>query len=150
MENASKALLIAASVLIAILLIAFGIRIFNSVSNTSESATQLGSLLSDNLGTASAGLIGTLDGVNIESMDDTSFYEYVIKKYTGKENGTEVKSLYNIVKLRTGAGLVYGWVINTKIYINKESVKENDIEDDGLYNVKFTKHATGQLTVEVK
>ena len=36
MENASKALLIAASVLIAIVLIAFGVRIFNSTSGTAD------------------------------------------------------------------------------------------------------------------
>lgn len=36
MENASKALLIAASVLIVILLIAFGMKIFNSTSGTGE------------------------------------------------------------------------------------------------------------------
>jgi len=36
MENATKALLIAASVLIVILLIAFGMRIFNSTSGTGE------------------------------------------------------------------------------------------------------------------
>lgn len=38
MENATKALLIAGSVLIAILLIAMGIRIFNSTSETTDSA----------------------------------------------------------------------------------------------------------------
>lgn len=38
MENATKALLIAGSVLIAILLIAFGLRIFNSTKGTSEAA----------------------------------------------------------------------------------------------------------------
>lgn len=36
MENASKALLIAGSVLIVILLIAFGMRIFNSTSGTTD------------------------------------------------------------------------------------------------------------------
>ena len=36
MENASKALLIAASVLIVILLIAFGMKIFNSTSGTAD------------------------------------------------------------------------------------------------------------------
>ena len=44
MENASKALLIAAAVLIVILLIAFGMQIFNSASNTgdaSEAATEI-------------------------------------------------------------------------------------------------------------
>ena len=37
MENASKALLIAASILIVILLIAFSVSIFNSTSGTKES-----------------------------------------------------------------------------------------------------------------
>ena len=37
MENASKALLIAGSILIVILLIAFGMRIFNSTSDTTDS-----------------------------------------------------------------------------------------------------------------
>ena len=36
MENASKALLIAAAVLIVILLIAFGVRIFNSSTNVGD------------------------------------------------------------------------------------------------------------------
>ena len=40
MENASKALLIAASVLIVILLIAFGMRIFNSTTGTGEQLEQ--------------------------------------------------------------------------------------------------------------
>ena len=40
MENASKALLIAAAVLIVILLIAFGMRILNSNDDTGEQADQ--------------------------------------------------------------------------------------------------------------
>lgn len=47
MENASKALLIAAAVLIVILLIAFGMRIFNSTSNVSGQATETGKQLSN-------------------------------------------------------------------------------------------------------
>lgn len=42
MENASKALLISASVLIAILLISFGIRIFNSTDNTDDMVYGMG------------------------------------------------------------------------------------------------------------
>ena len=42
MENASKALLIAAAVLIVILLIAFGMRIFNSTGDVSSQATDTG------------------------------------------------------------------------------------------------------------
>lgn len=40
MENASKALVIAASVLIVILLIALGVRIFNSTSGTADSVDE--------------------------------------------------------------------------------------------------------------
>lgn len=43
MENASKALLIAAAVLIVILIIAFGMKIFNSTGDTSGQAEDLAS-----------------------------------------------------------------------------------------------------------
>ena len=47
MENASKALLIAAAVLVVILIIAFGMRIFNSTSDVSSQADQTGQALTD-------------------------------------------------------------------------------------------------------
>lgn len=52
MENATKALLIAAAVLIVILLIAFGMRIFNSTSDVSGQATSTGTKLSNQTGVA--------------------------------------------------------------------------------------------------
>lgn len=47
MENASKALIIAGSVLIAILLISLGLVIFNSTSGVTDQATKLGETLED-------------------------------------------------------------------------------------------------------
>ena len=47
MENATKALLIAAAVLIVILLIAFGMRIFNSTSDVSGQAQDTGKQVSE-------------------------------------------------------------------------------------------------------
>ena len=44
MENASKALLIAAAVLIVILLIAFGMRIFNTASTTGDADAAAGTI----------------------------------------------------------------------------------------------------------
>ena len=44
MENASKALLIAAAVLIVILLIAFGMRIFNTASQTGDAQSAAGTI----------------------------------------------------------------------------------------------------------
>lgn len=53
MENASKALLIAAAVLIVILLIAFGMKIFNSTEDTSGAAEQVGGAITSQSGDAS-------------------------------------------------------------------------------------------------
>mgnify|MGYP000047889785 FL=1 len=53
MENATKALLIAAAVLIVILLIAFGMRIFNSTSGVSKSGTDTGKELTNQANLAS-------------------------------------------------------------------------------------------------
>ncbi len=47
MENASKALLIAAAVLVVILIIAFGMRIFNSTSDVSGQADSTGKELTN-------------------------------------------------------------------------------------------------------
>lgn len=46
MENATKALLIAASVLVVIVIIALGIKLLNSSSNTSENAKNVGESIS--------------------------------------------------------------------------------------------------------
>lgn len=53
MENATKALLIAAAVLIVILIIALGMRIFNSTSGATSSATSTGEAI-DNQTTQAA------------------------------------------------------------------------------------------------
>ena len=52
MENATKALLIAAAVLIVILIIAFGMRIFNSTSGASSQAVDSGKQISNSTGQA--------------------------------------------------------------------------------------------------
>lgn len=64
MENATKALLIAAAVLIVILLIAFGMRIFNSTSDVSGEATSTGTELSNQTGAASSSAQNALKGLN--------------------------------------------------------------------------------------
>lgn len=64
MENASKALLIAAAVLIVILLIAFGMRIFNSTSDVSGQASQTGQELANQTGAAKNSAVNALTGLN--------------------------------------------------------------------------------------
>ena len=64
MENASKALLIAAAVLIVILLIAFGMRIFNSTSDVSAQATGTGTQLSNQTTQAAQSAQNALQGLS--------------------------------------------------------------------------------------
>lgn len=63
MENATKALLIAAAVLIVILLIAFGMRIFNSTSDVSGQAQETGKQISDQAGQAASTASNALSGL---------------------------------------------------------------------------------------
>lgn len=64
MENASKALLIAAAVLIVILLIAFGMRIFNSTSDVSGQATETGTQISNQTSQAASSAQNALQGLS--------------------------------------------------------------------------------------
>ena len=64
MENASKALLIAAAVLIVILLIAFGMRIFNSTSDVSGQAQSTGKALSNQASQAAGTAQNALQGLS--------------------------------------------------------------------------------------
>ena len=68
MENASKALLIAAAVLIVILLIAFGMRIFNSTGSTATQATSTGQEISNQTQKAATSAQSALTGLS-------SYYE---------------------------------------------------------------------------
>lgn len=62
MENASKALLIAAAVLIAILVITIGIKILSSSSDTGKVATDTGKTISDKTGEATGLAISGIKG----------------------------------------------------------------------------------------
>ena len=64
MENATKALLIAAAVLIVILLIAFGMRIFNSTSDVSGQAQSTGKAISNQTNTATTQATNALQGLS--------------------------------------------------------------------------------------
>lgn len=65
MENASKALLIAAAVLIVILLIAFGMSVFNSTGDTSADAEQVGSQITQQSGAAAEVTNQIIQGIKL-------------------------------------------------------------------------------------
>ena len=77
MENASKALLIAAAVLIVILLIAFGMRILSSTSGVGDSATNTGSKITEQANAANSAATNALDN---------------LKGWTGTGKTTEAES----------------------------------------------------------
>ena len=65
MENASKALLIAAGVLIVILLIAFGMSVFNSTGDTSGDAAQVGGQITTQSQQAATATNSIIQGITI-------------------------------------------------------------------------------------
>ena len=65
MENATKALLIAAAVLIAILLIAFGMRIMNSTTETTGQAEAVGEQMTQQTTQAGQSALDALKGLDI-------------------------------------------------------------------------------------
>lgn len=65
MENATKALLIAAAVLIAIVLVALGVKLLNSAGDTSGEAEKVSNKLQNSTGTAANGVVDGLNGLNV-------------------------------------------------------------------------------------
>ena len=64
MENATKALLIAAAVLIVILIIALGMRIFSSTNGAAESATKTGNVITQKTNKAADTANTALQGID--------------------------------------------------------------------------------------
>ncbi len=63
MENATKALLIAAAILIAIVLIALGVGLLNSTGDTTDDAKNVANALESSTSTAANGVVGELTGM---------------------------------------------------------------------------------------
>ena len=61
MENATKALLIAAAVLIAIVLVALGVRLLNSAGDSSGEAGNVSNSIQNSTGTASNDVVNMLN-----------------------------------------------------------------------------------------
>ena len=88
MENASKALLIAAAVLIVILIIAFGMKIFNSTGDTSGQAEDLA------------------------SSQQMQTFNAQFTAYEGTKKGAEVRNLVNLVNASNASDPEHHVVIN--------------------------------------
>lgn len=65
MENATKALLIAAAVLIAIVLIALGVNLLNAAGDTSGDAENVAGAIQDSSKNAAGSVTGTLKNLDV-------------------------------------------------------------------------------------
>ncbi len=92
MENATKALLIAGSILIAILLIAMGVKIFSSTSGTTKSAQS------------------TMDATAITTFN-TQFIGYLNKQITATQCGALIQKI--IASNATNESHHVGWLSQT-------------------------------------
>lgn len=119
MENASKALLIAAAVLIVILLIAMGVRVFNSTSGTTDS------------------LESTMSSTEVVAFNNK------FTGYLGTQSTAKAKTLVNMV-LANNQKSAHKIEINYRIYEKKDvSYSTGDEPREVSQN---TGTATGLLT----
>ena len=122
MENASKALLIAASVLIVILLIAMGVRVFNSTSGTADSlegtmvtaeASQFNSKFTGYIGTKSKSQVISLLNQVIANNATNSRHPISIKN---SSNTVDVATFLNTVA--NGTKTTYAVTISSTDFTN--------------------------------
>ena len=114
MENASKALLIAGSILIVILLIAVGVRVFNSTSGTKDTVEE------------------TMSSTEVVTFNN-KFMPYIGKNKTKSEVISLVNAIIaNNVTYNTKIKVEYRIKVNNQVYnvINDEALKDvNDLND---------------------
>ena len=115
MENASKALLIAASVLIAIALIAVGIRILSSTKGTTEQVDKVATGL------------------------EISMFNSQFERYEGKQASSQVQELLRFAKRTNAKG---GHTISFRVRhgggIVENSTPENVLTNNNFNNIGLT------------
>ena len=148
MENATKALLIAAAVLIVILLIAFGMRIFNSTGDTSKEAELVGDQITDSTSDAYTSLILAMQG----QVDEDTFYKNLKKEYSGKQTYEKVRELWNLLEKRnTGSPHDHD---KTHISCYSGDIKDNgtkfeayNLSRDKYYKVTFSSNYSISISI---
>lgn len=126
MENATKALLIAAAVLIAILLIAFGMKIFTSTKSSTEQTKQVGEAINAGTEKAAKSLAKATPELTIQGIFNVSDVSE-LKISSGLE-----PYIYNISKgnIKTLGDL--GW--NVEI----QATGYNQASDNETFRVRIT------------
>ncbi len=109
MENASKALIIAGSILLSILIIALGMFIFSSSSSTSDT---MGSTLSEN---------------------EKQTFNIKFEKYLGKQSGSSVASLVSTIRSTAVSNKTSADMIVSVDFYDKE--EKNNVQLAGQHEL---------------
>ena len=134
MENATKALLIAAAVLVAILIISLGLAVYNKASNATDSAD--------------------LSATEIQAQNEKFL------KYEGtNRRGSEVNALLETVLNSNLTAKNDGAKISVKVdsndkYLEKSSTSYTKVDTSKLYTIKCNRDENGgniiSITIETK
>ena len=130
MENASKALLIAGSILVVILLIAMGVRVFNSTSGTTDSVE------------------GTMQSTEIATFNN----KFTAYAGTGK-SAAQVKALANIVIANNATNSLHKVsfkVLNQTTTTDAGTITTNVSNLSGSYQIKPIYDLKGTYVVEIQ
>ena len=104
MENATKALLIAASVLIVIVLIALGVKLLGSTEETAESAKIVGNSIGEQTQDLSSSIV--IDLTDVSSMTDLEFSIFIYNNFfyenVGEINGKKVLKMCELIRKKYG------------------------------------------------
>ena len=111
MENASKALIIAGAILLAILLISLGIFVFTQAQDT-------------------------LGSINLDEQEVLAFNNKFLA-YEGNIRGSQLKQLFNLVDSNNASANAEG---ATEKIIEITGVTESAIKTGATYNVKMERH----------
>lgn len=143
MENVSKALLIAAAILITIMLVTVGIKIFNSSKGVTEQAQQVGNSIF--ISTQNA-----IKGIQITGEGNDSETKTVPEINLRADPISDNQSIYSYVELSNVSESNYPICI--EYYINGESRKSNKIESgttDYYYYSGLQEYTSYNIEVKV-
>lgn len=137
MENATKALLIAAAVLIVILLIALGMRIFNSTSDVSGQASQVGEKIETEGKRATDSASDAIGDSTMAFKSEGEKLNYMVGKYLKEDNTSEeILSLLNYLHIDPDDAVDIHWrPYYTSLWNGETALTEKWVEDNYKYSV---------------
>ena len=156
MENATKALLIAAAVLIAIVLVALGVNLLNAGDDTSGQAENVANAIGNTIDKTTDKVNDALNNLNVTALDDKAFKEHLEKNYANKNvTGNQVLELCRLIRKKYGSlhvscsaplHITCGGSGLTHYSTIEETVRKNI---NGNYKIQFNSASNGSYSVWV-